>query len=63
MKDLFSLLCLLSVPIVKVIVVLIIIACLLPDGILKDIVCFITALLIFLGVIGGFIVYCMNLFK
>ncbi|MBQ2983502.1 MAG: hypothetical protein IJD57_01745 [Candidatus Gastranaerophilales bacterium] len=63
MKDLISILCLLSVPIVKVIIVLIIIACFLPDGILKDIVCFITALLIFLGIIGGCIIYFMNLFK
>lgn len=63
MKDLISILCLLSIPLVKAIIVLIIIACILPDGILKNIVCFVTALLIFLGAIGGFIIYFMNLFK
>ena len=63
MKDLISILCLLSIPLVKVIVVMIIVLCYLPDGWFKDILSFITALLIYLGVIGGFIIYCMNLFK
>ncbi|MBQ4647330.1 MAG: hypothetical protein IJB79_08275 [Candidatus Gastranaerophilales bacterium] len=63
MKDLISILCLLSIPLVKIIIVLIIIACLLPDGWLKDVLCFLVALLIILGVIGGFIIYCINFFK
>ncbi|MBQ8848612.1 MAG: hypothetical protein IJ003_06680 [Candidatus Gastranaerophilales bacterium] len=63
MKDLISILCLLSVPIVKVIIILIIITCFLPDGWLKDSLCFIIALLIVLGLIVGFFLFCMNLFK
>ena len=63
MKDFISILCLLSVPIVKVIVVMIIILCFLPEGWFKEVLSFLTALLIVVGIIAGFIIYCLNLFK
>lgn len=64
MLKLAEIIALVSCPLVQVLIVLIAINCFIPSGTwLHNFIAFICALIIFFGIIVGFLVFCCTLFK